>query len=54
MKEYIKTVLDITGRDLEEKKLKLRRENVVWEITEELKADDIRKEILSRGFAILK
>ena len=37
-------VLDITGRDVEEKKLKLRRENVVWEITEELKADDIRKE----------
>ena len=36
-------VLDITGRDVEEKKLKLRRENVVWKITEELKADDIRK-----------
>ena len=36
--------LSITGRDVEEKQLKLRFENNVWEIVEELSADDLRKE----------
>ena len=36
--------LNITGRDVEEKKLKLRMRGVKWEITEELNAEDLRKE----------
>ena len=36
--------LCITGRDLEEKKLKMRMSGVRWEITEELSADDLRRE----------
>lgn len=34
----------ITGRDVEEKKLKMQMRGVKWEITEELSADDLRKE----------
>lgn len=36
--------LCITGRDVEEKKLKIQMRGVKWEITEELSADDLRKE----------
>ena len=36
--------LRITGRDVEEKKLKMQMRGVKWEITEELSADDLRKE----------
>ena len=36
--------LCITGRDVEEKKLKTQMCGVKWEITEELSADDLRKE----------
>lgn len=36
--------LCITGRDVEEKKLKVQMCGVRWEITEELSADDLRKE----------
>jgi hypothetical protein len=36
--------LCITGRDVEEKKLKMRMNGVKWEITEELNADDLRRE----------
>ena len=36
--------LCITGRDVEEKKLKMQMHGVKWEITEELSADDLRKE----------
>ena len=36
--------LCITGRDVEEKKLKMQMCGVKWEITEELSADDRRKE----------
>lgn len=36
--------LSITGRDVEEKQMKLRFENNVWEIVEEISADDLRKE----------
>jgi hypothetical protein len=36
--------LCVTGRDIEEKKLKLRMEGVMWTITEELSADDLRRE----------
>ena len=36
--------LCITGRDGEEKKLKMQMCGVKWEITEELSADDLRKE----------
>ena len=36
--------LCITGRDMEEKKLKMQMRGVKWEITEELSADDLRKE----------
>lgn len=36
--------LCITGRDVEEKKLKMQMRDVKWEITEELSADDLRKE----------
>ena len=36
--------LCITGRDVEEKKLKMQMCGVKWEITEELSADDLRKE----------
>ena len=36
--------LCITGRDVEEKKLKMQMRGVKWEITEELSADDLRKE----------
>lgn len=36
--------LCITGRDVEEKKLKMQMSGVKWEITEELSADDLRKE----------
>ena len=35
--------LCITGRDVEEKKLKMQMCGVKWEITEELSADDLRK-----------
>ena len=38
------TTLCITGRDVEEKKLKMQMHGVKWEITEELSADDLRKE----------
>ena len=37
-------VLSITGRDVEEQKLKLRMDKNVWEVTEELDAADLRKE----------
>ena len=36
--------LCVTGRDVEEKKLKMQMRGVKWEITEELSADDLRKE----------
>lgn len=36
--------LCITGRDVEEKKLKMQMRGVKWEITEEFSADDLRKE----------
>lgn len=36
--------LCITGRDVEEKKLKMQMCGVKWEITEELSTDDLRKE----------
>lgn len=36
--------LCITGRDVEEKKLKMQMCGVRWEITEELSADDLRRE----------
>lgn len=36
--------LCITGRDVEEKKLKMQMRGVKWEIAEELSADDLRKE----------
>lgn len=36
--------LCITGRDVEEKKLKMQMCGVKWEITEEISADDLRKE----------
>lgn len=36
--------LCITGRDVEEKKLKMQMRGVKWEITEELSADDLHKE----------
>jgi hypothetical protein len=36
--------LSVTGRDIEEKKLKLRMEGVKWVITEKLSADDLRRE----------
>lgn len=36
--------LCITGRDVEEKKLKMQMRGVKWEITEELSADDLCKE----------
>ena len=36
--------LCITGRDVEEKKLKMQMRGVKWEITVELSADDLRKE----------
>jgi len=36
--------LCITGRDVEEKKLKMQMRGVRWEITEALSADDLRKE----------
>ena len=36
--------LCVTGRDVEEKKLKMQMCGVKWEITEELSADDLRKE----------
>ncbi|HUM84363.1 MAG TPA: AAA family ATPase [Lachnospiraceae bacterium] len=36
--------LCITGRDVEEKKLKMQMCGIKWEITEELSADDLRKE----------
>lgn len=36
--------LSITGRDVEEKKLKMRMQGVKWEITEELDAADLKKE----------
>jgi len=36
--------LCITGRDVEEKKLKMQMCGVRWEITEELNADDLRRE----------
>ena len=36
--------LCITGRDVEEKKLKMQMCGVKWKITEELSADDLRKE----------
>ena len=36
--------LCITGRDVEEKKMKMQMRGVKWEITEELSADDLRKE----------
>lgn len=36
--------LCITGRDVEEKKLKMQMRGVKWEIPEELSADDLRKE----------
>ena len=36
--------LCITGRDVEEKKLKMQMCGVKWEITEELSADNLRKE----------
>lgn len=36
--------LCITGRDVEERKLKMQMKGVKWEITEELSADDLRKE----------
>ena len=36
--------LCITGRDVEEKKLKMQMNGVKWEITEELDAADLRKE----------
>ena len=36
--------LCITGRDVEEKKLKMQMCGVHWEITEELNADDLRRE----------
>ena len=36
--------LCITGRDVEEKKLKMQMCGVKWEITEKLSADDLRKE----------
>ena len=39
--------LCITGRDVEEKKLKMQMRGVKWEITEELSADDLRKERIS-------
>ena len=35
--------LCITGRDIEEKKLKMQMHGVRWEVTEELSADDLRK-----------
>ena len=36
--------LSITGRDVEERKLKMQMCGVKWEITEELSADELRKE----------
>ncbi|MBR6407874.1 MAG: AAA family ATPase [Clostridia bacterium] len=36
--------LSITGRDVEERKLRMQMQGVRWEITEELNADDLRKE----------
>lgn len=36
--------LCITGRDVEEKKLKMQMRGVRWEITEALSAKDLRKE----------
>ena len=36
--------LCVTGREVEEKKLKMQMCGVKWEITEELSADDLRKE----------
>lgn len=36
--------LCITGRDVEERKLKMQMRGVRWEITEELNIDDLRKE----------
>ena len=36
--------LSITGRDVEERKLKMQMRGVRWEITEELSAADLRKE----------
>ena len=36
--------LCITGRDVEEKKLKMQMCGVCWEITEELNADDLHRE----------
>lgn len=36
--------LSITGRDVEERKLKMRMQGVKWEITEDLCADELRKE----------
>ena len=36
--------LCITGRDVEERKLKMQMHGVRWEITEELSMDDLRKE----------
>ena len=38
--------LCITGRDVEEKKLKMQMRGVRWEITEALSADDLRKELI--------
>ena len=36
--------LSITGRDVEDKKLKLQMNGVVWEITQELSANDLQRE----------
>jgi hypothetical protein len=36
--------LSITRRDVEEKKLKMQMNGVKWKITEELNADDLRRE----------
>jgi hypothetical protein len=37
-------VLNITGRDVEEKQLKLTMPKNIWEVTEELNASDLRRE----------
>ena len=37
-------VLSITGRDVEEKQLKLTMPKNIWEVTEELNAEDLRRE----------
>lgn len=36
--------LSVTGRDIEEKKLKMQMKGINWEITEELNTEDLRKE----------